>query len=70
MVASSSVAGTGSCLCGGVVYAIEGELRGLINCHCSRCRRARATAHIYWGSKAHWFEVDDELPRFNEGPAG
>lgn len=132
---------SGSCFCGGVVYAIEGELRGLVNCHCSRCRRARAAAHgsngfttpsklqwlqgedllrvyrlpdadrfgqtfcgtcsspmprvdrehdlvvvpagsldvdpgvraavhIYWGSKASWFEVDDELPRFSEGVPG
>ncbi len=36
---------TGSCLCGGIAYAIEGPILGLVNCHCSRCRRARAAAH-------------------------
>ncbi|MEO7628271.1 MAG: GFA family protein [Nocardioides sp.] len=29
----------GRCLCGGVRYAVVGELRDVINCHCERCRR-------------------------------
>jgi hypothetical protein len=35
----------GSCLCGGVSFEIEGELSLMINCHCSRCRKARSAAH-------------------------
>src|SRR5207237_101388 len=36
----------GSCLCGGVAYEIGGPVAGPIaNCHCSRCRKARAAAH-------------------------
>jgi hypothetical protein len=37
----------GACLCGGVAYEIDGPLAagGIISCHCSRCRRARASAH-------------------------
>ena len=35
----------GSCLCGGIAYELEGEHSLMINCHCSRCRKARAAAH-------------------------
>ena len=30
---------TGRCLCGGVRYHVTGELRGIVACHCSQCRR-------------------------------
>jgi hypothetical protein len=30
---------TGSCLCGAVRYAVSGELRPVIACHCSQCRK-------------------------------
>ena len=29
----------GSCLCGGVVYEVEGPLRDVVGCHCSQCRK-------------------------------
>jgi hypothetical protein len=29
----------GHCLCGGIRYAVGGELRDVIDCHCQRCRR-------------------------------
>lgn len=29
----------GRCLCGGIRYAVSGELRNVINCHCERCRQ-------------------------------
>jgi hypothetical protein len=29
----------GQCLCGGIRYAVRGELEDVINCHCERCRR-------------------------------
>jgi hypothetical protein len=33
----------GSCLCGGVRFAIEGELEPIQLCHCSQCRKAQGT---------------------------
>ena len=32
---------TGSCLCGGVQFAVEGELESIQVCHCSQCRKAQ-----------------------------
>lgn len=31
--------GHGRCLCGGVRYAVHGELQDVTNCHCERCRQ-------------------------------
>jgi hypothetical protein len=35
----------GSCLCGAVAFEFTGPIERWHNCHCSRCRRARAAAH-------------------------
>jgi hypothetical protein len=35
---------TGSCLCGGVRYEIDGEIGPALNCHCSMCRRATGSS--------------------------
>jgi len=35
----------GSCLCGGVTYIVEGPPLRWVNCHCSRCRKARSAAY-------------------------
>lgn len=34
---------TGSCLCGGVRYQVEGPLAPIQLCHCSMCRKAQGT---------------------------
>ena len=34
----------GSCLCGGVKFAITGPLSHLLNCHCSKCRKQHGAA--------------------------
>jgi hypothetical protein len=51
----------GSCLCGGVAYAIRGEIQRIHNCHCQRCRRARGAAHA-----TNLFVAADAL-RFTRG---
>jgi hypothetical protein len=30
---------SGSCLCGGVTFEINGPLRPVVGCHCSQCRK-------------------------------
>ena len=35
---------SGSCLCGGVAYQIQGPLGDVYNCHCSMCRKLHAAA--------------------------
>lgn len=35
---------TGSCLCGAVCYEINGPIGEIMQCHCSRCRKANGTA--------------------------
>ena len=35
----------GSCMCGAVEFHLTEPFRVVHNCHCSRCRRARAAAH-------------------------
>ena len=34
----------GSCLCGGAAYVLTSSPQRCVNCHCSRCRRARSAA--------------------------
>ena len=38
---------TGSCLCGGVAYALTGPLRPSVACHCGQCRK---TSGHYWSA--------------------
>lgn len=35
----------GSCLCGAVAFEVTEGFQYIHNCHCSRCRKARAAAH-------------------------
>ena len=35
----------GSCLCGQVAFEVSGRPRKMMNCHCTRCRRAHSAAH-------------------------
>jgi hypothetical protein len=43
----SEVRATGGCLCGAVRYEIRGPLRGVVLCHCSRCRRTHGHVAAY-----------------------
>ncbi|MCG8609406.1 MAG: GFA family protein [Pseudomonadales bacterium] len=37
---------TGSCLCGGVKFTVEGQLAPIQICHCVQCRKAQGTALV------------------------
>jgi len=63
----------GSCLCGGVKYEINGRLSGAMNCHCSMCRKAHASA---FNSSAaverrhfRWTAGEDKLSHYASSPA-
>jgi hypothetical protein len=46
----------GRCLCGGVRYAVHGDLRDVIDCHCERCRRF--TGHYLAATSATLEDLD------------
>lgn len=35
----------GSCLCGAIAYAVDGEIGDPVLCHCSDCRKATGSAY-------------------------
>lgn len=48
----------GSCLCGGVRYAVRGELGKITLCHCGQCRKAQGGAAVAAAPvKAAGFEI-------------
>ena len=62
----------GSCLCGGVRYEINGSLSGVLNCHCSMCRKAHGAAFRTRASvKAadfHWVRGEELVTYYESSP--
>lgn len=58
----------GSCLCGAVRFLVEEPFKIAHNCHCSRCRRGRSTAHASNGfvssGGVRFLSGEDRLRRF------
>ncbi|HTW74398.1 MAG TPA: GFA family protein [Steroidobacteraceae bacterium] len=58
----------GSCLCGAVAYEATGEPLSMQNCHCLRCRRARAAAHatnlFYRESQFAWLRGAEQVGQY------
>jgi hypothetical protein len=58
----------GSCLCGAVAYEARGEPLVMQNCHCLRCRRARAAAHatnlFYRQAQFNWIRGEDKVVEY------
>jgi hypothetical protein len=57
----------GGCLCGAVAFEMDGPLTGggITSCHCSRCRKARGSAHgsnLFVGlAHFRWLRGEDRL---------
>lgn len=62
---------TGRCLCGKIVYELDGELPPLVNCHCRFCRRAHGAAFVTvgWVPRASFRFVSGEelVARYTTG---
>ena len=75
----NNIKASGGCLCGAVQYKIFGDLRGIINCHCSKCRRFHGNFGAYTSvNEDHlgfvekrglkWFKsITDETPNVHRG---
>ena len=61
----------GSCLCGGVRYAVRGPLRNVGNCHCLVCRKAHGAAYgtfaVVDATSFRWTEGETLLKQFGTG---
>jgi hypothetical protein len=59
----------GSCLCGGVGFAIDGEGAPIEFCHCSRCRKASGSAFAasfcVAASRFRWTRGEELLASFD-----
>ena len=55
----------GSCLCGAVTFEVDGQAERMVNCHCSRCRRAMGAAYATMMMVApaafRWRSGEDEI---------
>ena len=63
----------GSCLCGGIRYEIRQPLSGVVNCHCSMCRKAHGAAfrtRATVKAAAFHFERGQDLLTFYESSPG
>ncbi len=70
---------TGGCLCGAVRYEINEKLRGIVNCHCSKCRKFHGNYSAYTSIKytsltlleqrgLKWYQsITDETPNVYRG---
>lgn len=72
---SIDVAGrvTGGCLCGDVAFDYEGVPKFMMNCHCSRCRKAKGAAHatnvFVPSDQFRWIKGQDKVTVYDHASA-
>ena len=65
---------TGGCYCGAVRYEVKETLRGVVNCHCSQCRRlngnygshskaAKINITVIKDEGLSWHKISDSVRR-------
>ena len=61
---------TGGCLCGGVSYELNGQLRDVVNCHCGQCRKTHGhyAAYSSIAEKDMVFKSDSTLRWYESTP--
>ena len=59
----------GSCLCGGVTFAVDLPFDRFVHCHCSRYRKATGTAHasnaVVKTAALRWLQGEDLVVRYD-----
>ena len=59
----------GSCLCGLVRFAVEGEVQGVGQCHCSQCRKVSGTTGnavlVVEKKRFEWIAGEHDSQRFS-----
>jgi hypothetical protein len=51
---------SGRCLCGAVTYRVSGNMRDVVNCHCSQCRRIHGHAPGYSAARKAEIAIEGE----------
>ena len=61
---------SGSCLCGGVRYRIEGQTREVVNCFCAQCRKTSGhyVAATRVDKQSLKMEADESLRWYESSP--
>ena len=60
----------GSCLCGQVQFEIRGELRDIVNCHCSKCRKFHGNYGAYTSVEVENLTITEQKKlKWYESPA-
>ena len=58
----------GSCLCGDIRFEVDGEIRGIGQCHCSQCRKSSGVngsmVFLLRTERFRWLAGEDRIKKF------